>query len=112
MDEVRQVHKEHGYATAKQAQKALIYYRDVLGHSYSKIAESAPWCEIPLGTISDIYHTGKVPRKWRGLLGLKSRPRISIHKEDMNSAASTIYNNIDHDKIIELMRQLDFLLDS
>lgn len=99
MSESPQARLGISYATAKQAQEALKLLHDVLGYSYAKIAEEPPWCDIPLGTISDIKRTGKVPRKWRSVLGLKSRPRVAIHKEDMTSAANTIMNNLSDENV-------------
>ena len=95
------------FASPKQVQAHLQRLRDKEHLTWTEIALRPVFCDIPVGTLHDIYHTGKVPRKWRPTLGLKGRPRVAIHKEDMNSAANTIVNNLSREKIVKLCELLD-----
>ena len=107
---VRRTSLGTSFPTGKSVQKTLGHLHDVLGYSFIKIAQEPPWQGIPLGTIHKMYRTGKVPTKWKRQLGVHTRQRLSISKENMTSAALSIYNNIDADKINKLQRELDWLM--
>lgn len=96
------------FACAKDVQAHLQKLRDEYGLTWTEIAQRPVFCNMPIGTVYDIFVKGRVPTKWRKHLGIKSRPRISIHKEDMTSAYNTIVGNLPFDKVRKLAY---FLLD-
>jgi len=94
--------------------KQLHRYYDL---SWPKIANlpaiNPPGLEkIPIATLVKISNTGVVPQKWRdhflGVRAVDNRPRIAIHKEDMESAAETIVKHIKPEsKIDELIAWIE-----
>jgi len=94
------------FASEKAVQKELKKLHDDLGLAWTDIQQQWKTFEpIPGGTLSSIYHTGKVPHIWKDRL-LKKRsypPRIAIHKEDMESAARSIVANLSSEKVLELV---------
>jgi hypothetical protein len=60
---------------------------------------------IPAGTLHYIHRTGRVPRKWRRRLGISDirDHRLAISKTDVESAANTMLNNLDHSFLQDLV---------
>ena len=91
-------------------QGRITHQIDINGLSWRELAETAEFRGIPQGTLYSIYKTGKIPRKWWARLKVKAEietSRVSISKTDMESAAGTIYRNIDTELVSDL---IDFLL--
>ena len=84
-----------GHAGVAQRLKCL---HDIQGLSWPKIAALEEFQGIPHSTLANIAKTGIVPKKWRhrfaGVGAVDNRQRISIHKENMESAAATIVRHI------------------
>lgn len=100
----RQHVQEMQFRTQEDLQTLLILYRDSIGLLWSEIAKKEPFNaieNIPLSTLHYIYSSGKVPKHyWKILRVVGSQPpRIAISKEDMESACSSITNNLPIEKI-------------
>ena len=73
----------------------IIMLHDTYGYSFRQIACLAPYdaIGIPAGTLSTIYKSGRIPRRWLSPLGATRyprRPRRAINLADAGSAAETI----------------------
>ena len=100
---------------------------DIHGLTFREIANLPTWIGIPFGTIAHIYHGGRVPNKWRKKLdlprlvkvpetmvrkkspngtGRQRPPRIAVRKDDPESAAQSLKNNIDSSILDEIIRLL------
>lgn len=99
------------YEGHKGVQERLRSLYDVYELSWPVIAALDEFAGIPFSTLRDIYKTGIVPKKWRhrfpGVGAVDDRPRISIHKENMHSAAQTIFKNLHPQKVAELTQILE-----
>lgn len=99
------------YRKPAQATTSLVVRLHTLnvvnGVTWDKIALLDDFHDIPPGTLNDIYHSGKVPAKWRArLLPPVVAERVAVHKTDMTSAARTLVNNLPEDKVKELIKLL------
>jgi hypothetical protein len=102
---------EPPFGTHEGAWRIINWYRVIKHFTWQKIAETPAFLGIPPGTLHDIWTTRKVPRKYREQLGIKSRPRIAIHKEDMWSAAWSIINNIEPNLVDDLITNLKEIIE-
>ena len=94
----------------------LNHLHDYYDLSWPKIAElptinPPERRKIPIATLARIARTRVVPKKWRhrfrGIGPVDNRPRRAIHTENMKSAAETIWNQVDHEIIPELIDRLN-----
>ena len=76
--------------------------------TWREIRATALFYEIPIGTLHRFYRGEDLPRHYWERFGIKrpSRNRIAISKDNMTSAARTIINNVETEKVAELVRLL------
>ena len=79
--------------------------------NYRDVAELPEYSGIPPGTLCSIVNGDPVPDKWRKKLGLASPrstrpPRLEIRKDDPESAAISILDNMGHEYAQELVDHL------
>lgn len=56
--------------TCDTVRERIIVLHDTYGLKFRKIAETDDFRPIPAGTLSTIYKTGRIPKKWHKRLGL------------------------------------------
>ena len=93
--------------TARQVRDELKRLKATTGWPLSKIAQKPPWRPIPAGTLSDIINDKPIPKKWRKHLGISyGPPRIAVRKDDPQSAAQSLLNNIEPDVLYDIVEYI------